>query len=273
MAQLDRVDDDQGLEQALRDTQVEADAALKTAAAATTALKHVRAVVQVGNLRDLNAAFAAAERALAAAQHQFARLKGSWQFDEEAYFSAGAYARELLATAREMGVRIVEADDRLYCYPMLVRVLGSERTVLIDRLRERRLRPTVLVSHLKDLQKRPARFKPEVFLEALHAAYSVLVERRGEEPRGSGAVARLLDVYALLTLLPGQRREYSRQEFARDIYLLDRSGVTTVQKGEYTLGLPSSTGTKSASGTITVITESGREQTYYGIAFTRTATG
>ena len=29
-----------------------------------------------------------------------------------------------------------------------------------------------------------------------------------------------------MTLMPGASQEYSRQEFARDIYLLDRGGVT-----------------------------------------------
>jgi hypothetical protein len=75
-------------------------------------------------------------------------------------------------------------------------------------------------------------------------------------------------VYELLTLLPGQAREYSGHEFARDIYLLDRSGLTETRDG-FVVSFPASTGTKSAGGRITAITENGQERRYWGIAFTR----
>ena len=84
----------------------------------------------------------------------------------------------------------------------------------------------------------------------------------------TGPVERLARVYELLTLLPGQSREYSSHEFARDIYLLDRSGITQTRDG-YVVTFPASTATKSASGVITAITESGQERRYWGIAFTR----
>ena len=38
-----------------------------------------------------------------------------------------------------------ELDNRLYCYPALLNVVPSERLVTIDKKRERRVRPTVLV--------------------------------------------------------------------------------------------------------------------------------
>jgi hypothetical protein len=267
-------DDDRqlGLEQALSETEAAADGALKAAAAATKALKHLRSVVHAGNLRELPGAFSAAEQAVNALQDHVSAVRASWRFDEDAYFADGLYTRELMATAETMGVRLFEADDRLYSYPLLVRVLAGERIVLIDRTRERRLRPTVLVSHLRDLQRRPSRFKPVDFLATLYKAYTTLEAALGRDRRGRGTVVRLLDVYDLLTLLPGQARDYSRQEFARDVYLLDRSGVTTTPRG-YTLSLPSSTGTRVAAGTLRVIGESGEEKTYYGVAFTPPGTG
>jgi hypothetical protein len=158
----------------------------------------------------------------------------------------------------------------LYAYPALVRVLPGERAVLIDKARERRVRPSVLVSHLKEVQRRPARFRSDAFLETLHAAYSSavdsLVAQRGRERVGQSPVVRLLDIYELLTLLPGQSREYSRQEFARDIYLLDQSGATTTRKG-VRVSFPASTATKTASGTLRVITQHGQERLYYGVTF------
>lgn len=255
------------LEQALARTEADAEAARKAAAALTASLKRFRGMARSGNLRDLRQAIAASEQALSALRQQFANAKAGWDFDEEAYFSNGAYVRELVETAQRMGLRIFELDDRLYAYPSLVRLLPNERAVLVDKTRERRLRPSVLVSHLKDLQARRPRFRPESFLESLLDAYTTIVATRGKDLFGSGTVVKLLEVYELFTLLPGAQRDYSRQEFARDIYLLDQSGVTTTRKG-YTVSFPASSGTRSASSTVRIITEDGREKLYYGISFT-----
>lgn len=258
------------LEQALVRLEGAAEAALKAAAGATGALKRVRAAAQTGNLRDLRPALGAAERAMATLGDETQRVKTSWDIDDEAYLAGGAYVRELLDTAAQLGLRIYEQDDRLYAYPTLVQILAGERTALIDRTRERRLRPSVLTGQLKALQERPPRFKAEAFLETLFDVYTIAVDRavarRGRDAVGPNPVVRLLDVYDLLTLRPGQAREYSRQEFARDVYLLDQSDVTTTSKGA-TVTFPASTATKGASGTLRVITRGGHEKLYYGVVF------
>ena len=161
---------------------------------------------------------------------------------------------------------IREQDELLYCYPSLIRVIPGEQCVKIDKVREARLRPSVLAAHLKEVQQRPLRFRPEAFLESLYEAYRRLnPPQRGLLVR-TGRVVRLLQIYELLTILPGQSREYTKAEFARDLYLLDRSGVTKTRNGAV-VDFPGSTGTKTPSATIMVITESGREKTYYGISF------
>jgi hypothetical protein len=199
---------------------------------------------------------------------QVAMTGSGWDFDEAAYFASGGYTRELLATAQRLGLAIFEEDDRLYCYPSLVRVLPGERALLIDRARERRLRPSRVVEQLRGLHERPPRFKPADFLASLFNAYRVLAQRHGSDALEGGPVERLTQVYELLTLLPGQSREYSRQEFARDLYLLDRSGLTETKDG-FVVSFPASTGTKSTTGVVTAITESGQERRYWGIAFSR----
>ncbi|MCC6177983.1 MAG: hypothetical protein IT305_22000 [Chloroflexi bacterium] len=259
---------DVGLEDALARAEAAADDVLKAAAALTRSLKRYHSAAQLGNLRDLHPAADAAEQALDEVRRLLDVARAGWDFDEDAYFANGAYAREVLETARRMDVRMFELDDRLYCYPALIRVAGADRSVTIDRARERRLRPSVLVAHLKDVQRRPPRFRAEAFLEALFAAYGHLVEKREGGQVGQGIVERLLDVYDLLTLMPGQARDYSRQEFARDVYLLDRSGVTRTRRG-YVVSFPASTGARAASSTIRIVTESGQEKVYYGIAFAR----
>jgi hypothetical protein len=128
----------------LQQTEADADASLKSAAAASRSLKRLRAVVHDGNLRELRSDLAAAEQTVEALQEQVAMTVQGWDFDEARYLSSGAFVDELLVTARRMQVAIYEQDDRLYCYPSLVRVLATERTILIDRARERRLRPSVV---------------------------------------------------------------------------------------------------------------------------------
>ena len=254
------------LEKALAKTEEDANASLKAARMAVLALRKLCNAAKSGNLKELRAAIDGTEKAELALRQQIATTREGWAFAEEDYLSSGSFIAEVLATAEQKGVRIFERDDRLYCYPVLIRVLPSERAVRIDKATEKRLRPTVLISRLKELQKRPPRFRPETFLEALYAAYEKAVKLKGKTLFHSGTVAPLLDLYELFTLLPGQTKEYSRQEFARDIYLLDRSRVATTRKGAK-VRFPASTGTKLISRTLSVINEFGEEKRYYGISF------
>jgi len=256
------------LEAALQRTESDAEASLKAAAAVTKALKRFRLVVRDGNLREMKTALSAVEQTADALRRQVASTAERWDFDDATYFARGDYARELLDTATRMRVAVFDQDDRLYCFPSLVRVLPAERTILIDRTRERRLRPSIVVDHLRTLQDRPPRFKPDAFLEALFTAYRTLAQRYGSSALQRGPVERLAKLYEMLTLLPGQSREYSRQEFAHDIYLLDRSGITATRDG-FVVSFPASTGTRSAGSVITAITENGQERRYWGIAFTK----
>ena len=256
------------LEKALAKTEADADATLKAAAAAVSSLKKFRTAAQTGNLRELRKTIDAAEQTVAALRQQFMNAKEDWIFEEEAYLSNKAFTSEILEASEQIGLKIFEQDDRLYCYPFLIRILPGERSILIDKAREKRLRPSVLVKHLKDLQSKPSRFKPEAFLESLFSAYKTSVKTRGQELIDTGMVIKLLEIYDLLTLLPGQSKEYSRQEFARDIYLLDQSRVPKTIEG-LSVTFPASTGTRSTSGTITVITQDGHEKKYYGILFAK----
>jgi hypothetical protein len=258
------------LEAALAETEAAAERALAAAAQLTRTLRQLRTAAQLGNLRDIRAAQAATPGVADAAREEAKTAAASWSLDEEAYLADGRYTEELLAAASEAGLQLFHRDERIYCYPVLVRIAPGERSAFVDRARERRLRPSVLVKLLRDVQRRPPRFRPEAFLEALFQAYSQLVQRRGSDQLAAGHTERLADIYALLTLMPGASREYSTQEFARDIYLLDRGGVTTTRRG-YVVSFPASTGARSAGPALRVVTESGQEKVYYGIAFNQGA--
>jgi len=252
-----------GLEEALSQFEREAAGALKTVTAAARELKKVQAAAAVGDLRALRNGSDASARLTEQAAAAVRDLKGAWRFDEAAHFARGGFTKEVLALAGEEGVKAFESDERILSYPAIVQVVPAETSVMIDKKRERRVRPSVLVQMLKALQQRPPRFKAEGFLESLSSAYDLVVGGGGGSR--TGRTVKLVDVYAVLTLMPGAARDYSKQEFARDLYLLDQSGIVTTRGGR-TLSLPASALTRG-SGQLRTVTRSGQAKVYAGIAF------
>ena len=251
------------LEAALAAVERQAEAALKAAGSAATQLRKARAAAKSGQLRDLRKALAIAQTISAELAESVRTLEESFDLDEQDYLASGGYVKELLEAAQAVGVAMFEEDDRLMCYPSLVRVLPGDASVEVDKVRERRIRPSVLVGLLAATQERSPRFKPEGFLDSLRGAYELAVAGSGKSP---DSVVRLLDVWSVLTLLPGQSREYSKQEFARDLYLLDQSGVTSTLRSPRRLRWSASTGTKGA-GVLTTVARSGQQQRYWGVSF------
>lgn len=258
--------DHRSMENALADAEAEVEAAGRSAAVLTRELKRARSAAASGQVRDLRRALDAALDLAGELQRAVAQAHSSYDVDEADVLSSGAYAKELLATAAEAGVAMFEEDDRLLCYPSIVRMLPGDLALEIDRRRVRGLRPSVVVAQLERAQNAGPRFKPEPFLASLLGAYDLVVARQS---KSSGAVVRLLDVYSVLTLLPGQAREYSKPEFTRDLYLLDQTGVTTVGAGGRRLRWAASTGTR-LSGVLSTVARSGQQQRYWGIAFEAT---
>lgn len=253
--------DAHGMEVALAATQDAVAGASRAAATTTRELRRAAAGATTGTVRDLrrglDGAVAAAQEALAAAT----AARDSWSLDETAHLSSGDYAAELLAAAHEAGVAMFAEDDRLLCYPSLLRVLPGELAVEVDKRKERRLRPSALVAGLGAAQDRPPRFRPEPFLESLTSAYDLLAAREDK----ADPVLRLDAVWGVLTLMPGQAREYTRPEFARDLYLLDQSGVTAAPDGRV-LRWHASSGTRGA-GVLTTVARSGQQQRYWAVSF------
>ncbi|MDQ1295013.1 MAG: hypothetical protein QG608_2898, partial [Actinomycetota bacterium] len=237
---------------------------LKQAAQVTRELRSVVAGARNGQLRELRKGLAALSSSASSLAGRAQALHTGFDLDEQEYLASGAYVRELLAEAEARGVQMFEEDDRLLCYPSLVRVLPADAVVEVDKRRERRLRPRVLVGQLARTQQRAPRFKAELFLDGLRSAYELVVAGQGTKADG---VVRLVEVWAALTLLPGQRGQYSKQEFARDLYLLDQSGVTSTPRSPRELRLSASTGTKN-SGVLITVARDGRRQYYWGVSFT-----
>jgi HAMP domain-containing protein len=251
------------LENALAKTQAEAEVALKAAINAVSAVRKIRAAAKFGNLRDLRKTIDMAEQSIGKLGEEFNKTRESWKFDEDTYLANRFFITELLEQADRIGLKLFEQDDRLYCYPFIIRVLPSDRQIMIDKTREKRLRPSVLAKLLKQEQDKPPRFRPEPFLECLFGAYERIVSQKGKDAIGNSPVVKLRDIYELLTLLPGQQKEYSLQEFSRDIYLLDRSGVTRTKRG-FRLNLHPPGRMRNP---IVIIADDGTKKRYYGISF------
>ena len=122
-----------------------------------------------------------------------------------------------------------------------------------------------LEAALARAQQSGPRFRPGPFLDSLSRAYDLVVAGQG---KAQGSVVRLEEVWRVLTLLPGQAKDYSKQEFARDLYLLDQTGATYA--GGRSLRWAASTGTKQA-GVLTTVARSGQQQRYWGVSFVAAA--
>ena len=253
-----------GMEAALAVVQSGAEAAIKAAAGVSGLLRKARGAAAGGQVRELRRALDAAAAQAANLAAVAADLQARYEFDEAAFLASGGYAKELLALAAERGVAMFEEDERLLCYPSIVRLVPGDAAVEIDRRRERRLRPSVLIGLLAARQARPPKFRPEPFLESLADGYDLVVARSGKKP---DAIVRLADIWSVLTLLPGQAREYTRPEFARDLYLLDQQQMRHTKDGR-TLRWHASTGTRGA-GVLTTVARTGQQQVYWGVSFTQ----
>jgi hypothetical protein len=261
---------DATLEQELGDLEAKLETAAKAAKSALTELKKARASAKFGQLRDLKKSLAEARSAGKRFAEEIAGADSSWNFEAEPYVADGLYLTELLQEADRAGLSLFERDGRIYCFPLLLTLSGKEMAVMIDRKPERRLRPRELVKILSARQKRPQRFNEQKLLETLFDAYRYIAARIKSdwtpETTGPGPVAPLMAIHELLTLLPGSDRDYSKEEFARDVHLLDRQPDLRTKDGRR-FTLPASTGTKKSGQRLTIIDQQGSEKIYVGIRF------
>jgi hypothetical protein len=253
------------LEEALAAVEREADTAIKSLGAALKAARKAKSAAATGQIRNLQQAMDSVADLAGQAADAADELRAGWRFDVGEWFASGEFAKELLAETAEAGAQALESDERILCYPVIVQVSAADSTVVVDKQKERRIRPSVLARHLAELQQRPPKFKAEAFNESLVMAYDYVVAARGRP----GAPVKLVDVHRVLTLLPGAARDYTRQEFARDMYLLDQSGVVTVKDGRR-MSLPASALTRGP-GVLTTVTRGGQTKIYAGVAFTEPA--
>ncbi len=253
-------------------TESAADSALDALNEATRIARQLRKASQDGNIAAIRRLTDRLESTSKAVGQAASNAAAAWPFPEEKErpYLEQEYSLELQSEGRKRGVQIFERDGRLIAHPLVVRVLPGDRAVRIDRRQTSTIRPSKIVADLEKLQKSPARFRPQPFLESLYEAYLALSQTDTADRLklgGVGQVVRLDRIYNLFTGLPGSRREYSLLDFARDLYTLQESGVREVRPGAR-VSFPASTGTRSARGAISFVGPSGEPVLFYGIQFT-----
>lgn len=247
------------LEDALASVADAATGGIASTAELAKSLKHAKTAAATGKLAELEKAITQARQQIAIVAERISILESTWDFDAQAHFESGAYKRELLDAITRAELKPADRDGRILCYPSVLRIMPNDQTLEIDRKKERRVRPSFVAAELKKHRGKKTGIKPERLVNILYTAYDVLVAGQ----KGT-RVVRVLDIYALLTQLP-QAREYSRQEFARDLLLLDMSDVRSTNAGKR-IELYADTGARNTS-VLSAVTPDGDVRLYSGVEF------
>jgi hypothetical protein len=183
-----------------------------------------------------------------------------WPLDDERVtkYLETQFRDDLIRAAHAEGVQISELDDRLAAFPILIQIQPAQRSIRIDRKRVTTLRPSRVVEQVASSRKASGS-KPAQFIELLLRVY-----QRVADPSKAGAT--LEDIYELLTIHPESRKNYSRADFARDVFLLDTSQVDRAKSGAR-VRFVGATGVKGGKGFVVVPPDGGMPKHYYGVHF------
>jgi hypothetical protein len=250
-------------EEGFADTQRAAGAVAKSANTLLSAARQLEKAAALGQISSLRKASDRLSVLLETVCQDVLNARSAWSFaveSEEGYLR-NDFAREFAELAERAGLKVLRLDQGLAVFPSVLRIMPAERGVRIDGKKIHSVRPSKLIDILKKKQSKKPRFSSERFLEALYGAYLYLVGRDH-----LGEVVALAKVYQVFTLLPGMSSEYDQSDFARDLFLLDRSGLTATKSGAG-LSLPASTGTKGGRG-YSFASPDGEIVTFYGVRFT-----
>lgn len=249
-------------EQGFAEVERAADSAGRATDALLKATRQLRKAALEGDLTLLRRSSERLDSLLAAVKLEIGNARDAWPFSaesEEAYLR-DEYRAELLTTADSAQLRISEQDGRLLAFPSVIRIQPADRSVRVDKKRLSALRPSRLVALLKVAQTKKPSLRSERFLVVLARAYDLVLK---DKKRGS--TVKLESVYDALTILPGVKNDYTRSDFARDLFLLDQSGLRETGTGS-SFGLAAATGTRGPSH-IALIDPDGAHRVYYGIWF------
>jgi hypothetical protein len=250
-------------EQAFAETERAASASVTASATLLRAAKEVAKAAHEGDINKLRKAAEKLGAASLAARQLAANAQAAWPMtpDEEENTLRETFAEELIEAASAQGLSIRRQDDRLAVFPSLIRIRPGRRDVEIDKKAVTAIRPSRLVAILKLQAEKKPRYSPDKFVEVLHDAYRLVI---GNGPGSSGTT--LGKVYEALTIMPDVRKEYTGADFGRELFFLDRSGLTQTKSGAR-LSFPTATGTKGGGTVFSFVAPDGEIVSYYGIRF------
>ncbi|MDH7578364.1 MAG: hypothetical protein QHH75_11245 [Bacillota bacterium] len=189
-------------------------------------------------------------------------------------FDAAAYLREdfelgFFAACRAQGLTVTGSFPTYEVFPFRVRVYPERSAIEVNDRVVRLLRPRALAAYLKAARERLYRenFNANRFIDALARTYDTLLAihwaKQGIDlPQGTDIP--LQDIYEQLTILPLQKRQYTRQHFAFDLHRLLLADIFTTSDGRrLELGEP---GKKIRP--IVIYDAQGRERRYGSLRFT-----
>lgn len=241
----------------------------RQAAQVLRAAKRLRKAAREGAVATFPSAVAELHDTAAKLQATISQSTSAPDIDLAAAFASGAFLDELSRATAAAGVTLVQRDGRISVYPLALRLEARSQAVRIGRKLERRLRPSFLARHLRDLQQRPNRFNARTVLDRLFRAYQVLAEGRAPDWRpnrpGAGPLVPLADLHDVLTLIPAAAADYPLEEFLLDLLRLDRQPDARTGKG-HRFELGGSTGTKGDKR-LSGFDETGAQHDYYAIRF------
>ena len=245
---------------------------MKSAGVVARAARALERAAKTGSINGVRRSQADLTTALRALSQEVDNAAQAWPFqsDEEETYLQERFAAELRQVAVAQGLDLHERDGRLIAHPSILSVLPSNRAVRIDRRQVSAIRPSHLVSELLKNQKKPARSNGRNILEAMYKAYQMLVGSRGPLRRLESSQPQtvpLSSIYDALTLMPGLSREYSRTDFARDLYRLETEGPKETRSGA------SAHFHSGRQSNIAFVAPNGHLITYHSVAFSEVGNG
>lgn len=242
------------------------------AAALAKAAKQLIKAAQDGNVGQVRRQSGRLTDLLSSVSEHVERSAASWPFtveSEHAYLEQ-RFGAELCGQADRIGLKVTPRDETLVCSPSIIRVNPADRAVMIDGRKRTAIRPSKLAADLRKRQQAGLRGNPQRFLDALYKAYRILAAPNDTTliPQSkSGRVISLEKVYDLLTTLPGSSRQYSKIDFARDLYFLDISDVAMTRSGDARVSLHHSTAARAGRGAFSFADQAGNLITYSSVQF------
>lgn len=259
-------------EQAFSDVEAAAVATTTATTQLASIAKQLRKAAKDGNIGGMKKAEARLTESLDRLRQEVNNALSCWPFkdEEEPSYLAEHFSKELRSAAEEMHLQIFERDGMLISYPSTIRILPNDRAVRVDRKKVSSIRPSRLTAELLASQKRGPRFRPQIFLDALHKAYNIISSPRDRQAAfgesNNAPVVPLESIYQVFTALPGSIREYDRMDFSRDIFFLDSGDVRTTRSGAQ-VSFPMSAAASAGKKIFSFVGPDGNLINYYGIQF------